>query len=166
MDDFDLTDSVELLISQTADLLGHDLTAQSIKIMADDLMPYEYRSVMTALIRCRRECKYRLTLNDILERLPEPAKGQPTGSSPITDDVPNDYDIVARAKVIGDMDISNLSWERAERLYREAMGLVNYAANDPWIGRIGLRTRHGLRRYFPELVSGNAYAAYDANFRV
>ncbi|MDE2823696.1 MAG: hypothetical protein OXK79_09345, partial [Chloroflexota bacterium] len=53
------------------------VSESAVKVMEADLREYPEEAVVGALTRCRRECKHRLTLADILERLP----GTPTGNA-------------------------------------------------------------------------------------
>lgn len=56
-------------LTVAAELTGTDLSDTAKAAMTEDLAGYELQSVLDALNRCRRECKFRLTLADILERL-------------------------------------------------------------------------------------------------
>ena len=55
----------------TAEILGTELSEAALSVMANDLAAHPEADVIAALVRCRREIKYRLTLADILERLPD-----------------------------------------------------------------------------------------------
>lgn len=57
-------------------ITGNEMNAVALDAMVEDLAPYGVAPVMDALTRCRRECKGRLTLADILERM-ESADGRP-----------------------------------------------------------------------------------------
>lgn len=57
-------------------ITGNEMNAVALDAMVEDLAPYGVAPVMDALARCRRECKGRLTLADILERM-ESADGRP-----------------------------------------------------------------------------------------
>lgn len=59
------------LIDATAEILGSQIKPQIIKIMCDDLADYEFNEIQAALTACRREVKGRLSLKDIIDRLPK-----------------------------------------------------------------------------------------------
>lgn len=58
-------------VAVTAELTGTEITEMAAKVFAMDLAEYPKASVMTALTRCRRELKGRLTLADVLNRVAE-----------------------------------------------------------------------------------------------
>lgn len=58
-------------------ITGNELHAVALDAMVEDLAPYGAANVLAALTRCRRECKGRLTLADILERM-ESMDGRPS----------------------------------------------------------------------------------------
>ena len=62
--------TIEKMIAMTAELTGTELSARAIAMMVSDLSEYAAEDVTVALKRCRRECRYKLTLADIIERLP------------------------------------------------------------------------------------------------
>lgn len=53
----------------TAETLGQTMSASAAEIMAEDLAIYHGPAIAEALRSCRRECRGRLTLADILQRL-------------------------------------------------------------------------------------------------
>lgn len=55
---------------------GNEINAAALDVMVEDLVPYGSSYVLDALSRCRRECRGRLTLADILERMTS-ADGRP-----------------------------------------------------------------------------------------
>ena len=57
-------------VAATAEIMGGEIGKVALDIITDDLSAYPYEHVSAALVRCRRECKYRLTLADILQRMP------------------------------------------------------------------------------------------------
>ncbi len=59
----------------TAELMGTVLSADGARVMCDDLDAYPEPQVMTALTRCRREVRGRLTLADIIARLDDGRPG-------------------------------------------------------------------------------------------
>lgn len=64
-------------LAVTAELTQTELSATALRVMASDLEQYPENLVMTALTRCRRELRHKLTLGDIIERLGQ-ADGRPT----------------------------------------------------------------------------------------
>jgi len=56
-------------IAVTAELTGTEMSDAAARIFAEDLSLYPLRSVLTALTRCRRELKGRLTLIDVINRI-------------------------------------------------------------------------------------------------
>lgn len=58
-------------VAVTAELTGTEITEMAAKVFAMDLAEYPKAAVMTALTRCRRELKGRLTLADVLNRVAE-----------------------------------------------------------------------------------------------
>ncbi|MGJ8515078.1 hypothetical protein [Carnimonas bestiolae] len=57
-------------IYATAEILGHELKPQAVRLMVKDLRQYEASEVSNALSRCRAELKGKLSLQAILERMP------------------------------------------------------------------------------------------------
>lgn len=70
----DVDDLLDAL-AVTAELTGTELTKSAARVMVADLQAYPLNQVLSALSRCRRELKGRLTLAAILERLDD---GRPT----------------------------------------------------------------------------------------
>lgn len=62
-------------LAVTAELTGTELTKPAARVMLSDLQAYPPAQVLTALSRCRRELKGRLTLAAILERLDDGRPG-------------------------------------------------------------------------------------------
>ncbi len=52
------------------ELTGTEISKAAARVMADDLAAYPEASVLTALARCRRELRGKLTLPDVLDRMP------------------------------------------------------------------------------------------------
>jgi len=71
------TDRGKLLeaIAVTAELTGTEMSQAAARIMADDLGAYPLPPVLTALTRCRRELKGRLTIAAVLERIDDGRPG-------------------------------------------------------------------------------------------
>lgn len=57
-------------IYATAEILGHELKPQAVRLMVKDLRQYDASEVSNALSRCRAELKGKLSLQAILERVP------------------------------------------------------------------------------------------------
>ena len=64
--------SIVRAIAKTAEIIGTPLSPDVLAIMASDLVEEaeSEQAIGLALARVRKECKYKLTLADILERLP------------------------------------------------------------------------------------------------
>ena len=71
--------TVELLeaLAVTAELVGHDLSEAGARAFAEELAAFPVQQVLGALKRCRRECRHRLTVADVLERLED---GRPSAA--------------------------------------------------------------------------------------
>jgi hypothetical protein len=57
-------------LAVTAELTGTEWSKEACRMIADRLMGYPEPAVLESLARCQGEIKYRLTLADILDRLP------------------------------------------------------------------------------------------------
>lgn len=70
-------DRIELLqaLAVTAEITGTELSEAAARVIAADLEAYPHGQVLTALDRCRREIKGRLTLAAVLERLDDGRPG-------------------------------------------------------------------------------------------
>lgn len=62
-------------LAVTVELTGSDWTKGAVKAVAHELACYPEPDVVTALRRCRVEVKHKLTLADILDRLPSQHPG-------------------------------------------------------------------------------------------
>ena len=62
-------------IGGVAEVVGHELSPVALTIMVRDLERYPQDQVIGALHRCARECKYKLTLADIIDRLDDGRPG-------------------------------------------------------------------------------------------
>ena len=62
---------VAVLIAGTAEITGQGLNQTAIAIMCEDLAEWEFNDIQSALTACRREVKGRLSLKDIIDRLPK-----------------------------------------------------------------------------------------------
>lgn len=59
------------LIEITAEISGNPFKPQVIALMVEDLAEWEFNDIQAALNDCRREVKGRLSLKDIIDRLPK-----------------------------------------------------------------------------------------------
>lgn len=59
------------LIEITAEISGNPFKPQVIALMVEDLSEWEFNDIQAALNACRREVKGRLSLKDIIDRLPK-----------------------------------------------------------------------------------------------
>lgn len=57
-------------LAVTAELTGTEWSKEACRMIADRLLSYPEPAVLEALARCQGEIKYKLTLADILDRLP------------------------------------------------------------------------------------------------
>lgn len=62
-------------IGAVAEVMGHDLSAGAVHLMATELEQYNELMVLEALRRCARECRHRLTLADIISRIDDGRPG-------------------------------------------------------------------------------------------
>lgn len=62
-------------LAVTAELTGSEISEGALDVMVMDLAAYPEQQVMAALTRCRRECRHRLTLADIIQRLDDGRPG-------------------------------------------------------------------------------------------
>lgn len=69
---------VAVLIAGTAEIIGQGLNQTAIAIMCEDLAEWEFNDIQAALTTCRREVKGRLSLKDIIDRLPKKSDELPT----------------------------------------------------------------------------------------
>ena len=69
-----MTEIVQAL-AVTCELTGTDLSEGASRAMAFDLSQYPEHQVLAALVRCRRECRHRLTLADVITRLEDGRPG-------------------------------------------------------------------------------------------
>ncbi len=62
-------------VAVTLELTGTALSEVAVRVFAEDLSRYPDAQVLPALTRCRRECKGRLTIADVLSRLEDGRPG-------------------------------------------------------------------------------------------
>ena len=72
-----IDDTILAALTVTAELIGTQFSPAAYDAMLDELEQYPEKDVLAALHRCRRECRGRLALADILERLPGTSKMGP-----------------------------------------------------------------------------------------
>ena len=65
-----MSDRVKSELAVTLELTGSTLTDIGLDAFLAELAAYLEADVVVALKRCRRECKYRISLADVLDRLP------------------------------------------------------------------------------------------------
>ncbi|MFG5862742.1 hypothetical protein [Metapseudomonas sp. CR1201] len=65
----DEIDQLAMALCATAETLGQTLSANAAAVMAADLAEYSQDMIAGALKACRRECKGRFTLGEILDRI-------------------------------------------------------------------------------------------------
>ena len=72
-----MSNSSELLqaIAVTAELCGTQLSESAARVFISDLAKYPHEQVLAALVRCRRECRGRLTLADVIQRVDDGRPG-------------------------------------------------------------------------------------------
>lgn len=71
-------DKTAVLIAGTADIVGQSLNQTAIALMVEDLSEWDFNEIQAALNACRREVKGRLSLKDIIDRLPKKGDELPT----------------------------------------------------------------------------------------
>ena len=70
-----MKDQIVEALAVVAELTGTELSQAAMRVMVEDLAVHPTGDVLTALDRCRRECRHRLTLADVLDRLPNRPPG-------------------------------------------------------------------------------------------
>lgn len=71
MNDRQLAETIQV----TAEVVGTPFSAQALAVIVRELSAYPQKQVAGALTRCRRECRGKLTLADILARLDDGRPG-------------------------------------------------------------------------------------------
>jgi len=66
-------------IAVTAELTGTELSKAALQAMEADLSQYPENAVLTALVKCRRELKGKLTISAVIDRI-DAGDGRPTGN--------------------------------------------------------------------------------------
>lgn len=70
-----MSESILQAIAIAAELTGTELSRAAAQVMGKDLAMYPEAQVLGSLTRCRRECKGRLTLADVISRLDDGRPG-------------------------------------------------------------------------------------------
>lgn len=66
-------DLVVKTLGVVLEVTATELSPAAAKLVVGQLQRYRAKAVVEALHRCAQECKFRLTLADVLERMPTPA---------------------------------------------------------------------------------------------
>lgn len=112
-------------IAVTAELMGAEWSAAAAEMVATELSRHRLESVKLALARCRREMKGRLTLADILDRLPGGHLG-----------VEEAYAVVSRG-----MHNESLTMVWSDEM-REAYGVAAVLVDDPVAARMAFKEKY------------------------
>jgi len=118
--------NVAKALAVTAEIIGTEWSKEAAKMIAGQLESYPEAAVMESLARCRSEIKGRLTLADILDRIP----GQHPG-------VEEAWSMVSR--VMNNEQIS-VCWTED---IREAYGVVATLADDKVAARMAFKEKYG-----------------------
>ena len=118
--------NVAKALAITAEIIGTEWSKEAAKMIAGQLETYPEHAVMDALARCRCEIKGRLTLADILDRIP----GQHPG-------VEEAWAMVS--KVMNNEQIS-VCWTED---MREAYGTVAPLVDDKVAARMAFKEKYG-----------------------
>jgi hypothetical protein len=110
-------------------VMGQDITDLGLEVMAGDLEPYPLAHIMPALSRCRKELK-RLTLTDILDRLPGRHPGPEEAWAIVSSSMRNES--------------LTIIWTDEMRL---AFGIAHAVADDP------VAARMAFKEHYTQLVS-------------
>lgn len=117
-------------IAVTAELMGTEWSKDAARAVAEELSLYPVESVKASLSRCRKELKGRLTLTEILDRLP--------GGHPGPEEA---WSCISRA--MGNEQLS-LCWTDE---MREAYGAAANLCDDP------IASRMAFKEVYAKLVS-------------
>lgn len=109
-------------IAVTAELMGTDWSENAARVVAEELAQYPLESVKVSLSRCRKELKSKLSLMDILDRLPGGHPGPEEAWATI-------------AKAMSD-ESRTLIWSDE---MREAYGVANGVSDDPVQARMAFK---------------------------
>lgn len=109
-------------IAVTAELMGTDWSESAARVVAEELAQYPLESVKVSLSRCRKELKSKLSLMDILDRIP--------GGHPGPEEA---WATIAKA-----MKNETLSLIWTDEM-REAYGVANGVSDDPVQARMAFK---------------------------
>lgn len=112
-------------LAVTAELTGTDWSKPAIEVIERELSSYPEESVFLALRRCQNEVRYKLTLADILDRLP----GQHPGAEEA-------WSIVSKA--MGNEQVS-IVWTDP---MRKAYGVAAPLTDDPVAARMAFKEKY------------------------
>ena len=111
-----MSDKLKSELAVTLELTGTKLSDIGIEAILAELSAYPEAGVVEALKRCRRECKYRMSLADVIERMP----GRQLEAWKMSDDA-----LVDRAKEIGistvgksrDQLVRDIDWHAGQSIH-------------------------------------------------
>lgn len=112
-------------IAVTAELMGTEWSEEAARAVAEELSQYRIEDVKVALTECRKSLKGRLTLADILERIPSGHPGPEVAWATI-------------AKAMGNEQLT-LVWTDE---MREAYGIASQLSDDPVQARLAFKERY------------------------
>ena len=112
-------------IAVTAELMGTEWSEDAARAVAEELRQYPLADVKTALTECRKSLKGRLTLAEILDRIPS---GHPGPE-------------VAWATIAKAMKNEQLTLVWTDEM-REAYGIASQLADDPVQARLAFKERY------------------------
>ena len=125
--------SEELLnaIAVTAELTGTELSKEAARVMMQDLSTYPLDQVLGALVKCRKELKYKLTIADVISRLDDGRPGPEEAWAMIpqdesrtvvwTDEMATAFGICNPLIVQGDMIAARMAFKEA---YQKAVNIA------------------------------------------
>jgi hypothetical protein len=117
-------------IAVTTEMLGTEWSEETARAVAEELSHYPIEGVKIALLECRRKLKGRLTLADILDRIPSGHPG-----------VEEAWAMIAKAMT---NEALTLVWTDE---MREAYGVANGVAEEP------VQARMAFKEKYTQLVS-------------
>jgi len=62
-------------ITTAVEVIGCSLSTSAVKMMALELEQHPFQQVINALHKCARECRFKLTLADVIERIDDGRPG-------------------------------------------------------------------------------------------
>ncbi len=130
-------------IAVTAELMGTEWSEEAARAVAEELSQYRLEDVKIALTECRKSLKGRLTLADILDRIPSGHPGPEVAWASI-------------AKAMGNEALT-LVWTDQ---MREAYGVASQLADDT------VQARLAFKEAYTELVKKARLAGVKPNWTV